>query len=69
MKEESSFRVYGWMIHKLHLKGNELLCYALIFYYFSIDPKACQLTGTYPSSTCLWYASPFSVEPLAPAGR
>ena len=41
MNEESSFRVYDWMIHKLHLKGNELLCYALIY-------KECQEHGSCP---------------------
>lgn len=41
MNEESSFRVYDWMIHKLHLKGNELLCYALIY-------EECQEHGSCP---------------------
>ena len=41
MNEESSFKVYGWMIHKLHLKGNELLCYALIY-------RVCEEMGACP---------------------
>ena len=31
--------IQGWMINQLNLKGNELLCYALI-YGFSQDGKS-----------------------------
>lgn len=36
LEEENYIQVYGWMRTKLHLKGNELLTYALI-YGFSKD--------------------------------
>jgi DNA-binding MarR family transcriptional regulator len=39
--EESSFKVYDWMVHKLRLKGNELLCYALIY-------RVCEEMGSCP---------------------
>ena len=31
MNEESSFKVYDWMINRLHLSGNNLLVYAFIY--------------------------------------
>lgn len=36
MKDENFYVIHGWMINKLKLKGNELLCYAII-YGFSQD--------------------------------
>ena len=36
MKDSNFYTVQGWMINKLHLSGNELICYAII-YGFSQD--------------------------------
>ena len=41
MNDDYGFKVYGWMIHKLRLKGNELLCFALIY-------KECKFFGSCP---------------------
>lgn len=40
MKNENYITIQGWMINKLGLSGNELLCYALI-YGFSQDGESC----------------------------
>lgn len=36
MKDSNFYAVQGWMVNKLHLSGNELICYAII-YGFSQD--------------------------------
>ena len=36
MKDSNFYTVQGWMVNKLHLSGNELICYAII-YGFSQD--------------------------------
>lgn len=40
MKKESYLTIQSWMVTDLHLKGNELLAYALI-YGFSQDEQSC----------------------------
>jgi hypothetical protein len=39
MKDDNYIVIQGWMINKLNLKGNELLCYALV-YGFSQDNES-----------------------------
>ena len=40
MKKGSYLTIQDWMVTDLHLKGNELLAYALI-YGFSQDEQSC----------------------------
>lgn len=43
INDDSNFMIHSWMVEKLHLKGNELLIYALI-YNFPQDGRT--FTGT-----------------------
>mgnify|MGYP000830993025 CR=1 FL=1 len=53
-KKQSYIVVLDWMVEKYHLKGNELLAYALI-YGFSQDEES-EYKGSY-SYICLLYTS------------
>lgn len=44
MRDENYIQIAGWMINKLHLTGNELVVYALI-YGFSQDGRS-EFSGT-----------------------
>ena len=37
LKDDSNFKIYGWMPNKLKLKGNELLIYAIIYSFSQND--------------------------------
>ena len=53
LKDDSNFKIYGWMPNKLKLKGNELLIYAII-YSFSQNDNG---NGVFNASTaylCEW---------------
>lgn len=44
MKDENFIQIAGWMINKLHLSGNDLVVYALL-YGFSQDGRS-EFCGT-----------------------
>lgn len=44
MKDSNYYQVQGWMINQLNLKGNELICYAVI-YCFCQDEKSIYMGG------------------------
>ncbi len=37
MKDENHICIHGWMVNQLHLTGNDLICYALIFGFSQDD--------------------------------
>lgn len=59
MKDENYILVQGWMINLLHLKWNELLLYAII-YWFSQDWQKCRASITYINDA-LWVTNKTSV--------
>ena len=44
MKDSNFYQVAGWMINRLNLRGNELICYAVI-YSFSQDEESMYMGG------------------------
>lgn len=44
MKDSNYYQVQGWMVNNLKLKGNELICYAII-YSFSQDEESKYMGG------------------------
>lgn len=45
IKNENYVTIQGWMINELNLKGNELMCYAIIYGFSQIT--GCAFTGSY----------------------
>lgn len=53
LKDDSNFQIYGWMVSKLNLKGNELLIYAII-YSFSRNNNGEGVFNASTSYLCEW---------------